>query len=74
VVDPLWDAVIGKLRLAGLPTWSLDALWPGVTDQALVSFLLYLLLFDLVDYALHRGQHALGWWWQLHAVHHSQRR
>ena len=33
----------------------------------------YLLLFDLVDYALHRAQHHFDWWWQLHAVHHSQR-
>jgi sterol desaturase/sphingolipid hydroxylase (fatty acid hydroxylase superfamily) len=46
---------------------------PGVTDQALVSFLIYLVIFDAVDYAIHRGQHAFGWWWQLHALHHSQR-
>ena len=72
-VDPLWDLLIGKLRVWGLPTGSIDGLWPGVTDVALVSFVLYLLLFDLVDYALHRAQHQWGWWWQLHAVHHSQR-
>jgi sterol desaturase/sphingolipid hydroxylase (fatty acid hydroxylase superfamily) len=72
-LDPLWDSAIGQLRMAGLPTFALDDLWPGVTDIALVSFVLYLLLFDFVDYALHRGQHAFGWWWQLHAVHHSQR-
>lgn len=71
-VDPLWDLVIGKLRVWGLPTWSLDNLWPGVTDVALVSFVLYLVLFDAVDYALHRAQHRVNWWWQLHAVHHSQ--
>jgi len=73
LVDPLWDLLIGKLRVAGLPTWSLERLWPGVTDVAAVSFVLYLLLFDLVDYALHVGQHRFRWWWQLHAVHHSQR-
>jgi sterol desaturase/sphingolipid hydroxylase (fatty acid hydroxylase superfamily) len=72
-VDPLWDLLIGKLRVAGLPAFSLDALWPGVTDVAVVSFVLYLLLFDFVDYGLHRAQHRFGWWWQLHAVHHSQR-
>jgi sterol desaturase/sphingolipid hydroxylase (fatty acid hydroxylase superfamily) len=22
---------------------------------------------------MHRGQHRIGWWWSLHAVHHSQR-
>ena len=72
-VDPLWDALVGGLRVAGLPAWSIDGLWPGVTDIALVSFLLYLVLFDFVDYLLHRAQHRLGWWWQLHALHHSQR-
>lgn len=72
-VDPLWDALVGELRLAGLPTWSLDGLWPGVTDIALVSFVLYLILFDFVDYGLHRGQHRWRWWWALHALHHSQR-
>ena len=72
-IDPLWDALTGQLRLSGLHGVQLDALWPGVTDNAWVSFLLYLLLFDLVDYAYHRLQHSVGWWWQLHAVHHSQR-
>jgi len=73
-IDPLWDSLAGSLRVAGwLPTWSLDGLWPGVTDIALVSFVLYLVLFDFVDYALHRAQHRFGWWWELHAVHHSQR-
>src|SRR3990167_5690582 len=72
-VDPFWDWSIGQLRLLGLAGFELDRLWPGITDVAVVSFLLYLLMFDLVDYAYHRLQHGVGWWWQLHAVHHSQR-
>ena len=72
-IDPLWDALTGQLRLAGLQGFQLDGLWPGVTDLAWVSFVLYLLLFDLFDYGHHRLQHSVGWWWQLHAVHHSQR-
>jgi len=72
-LDPLWDLAIGKLRIAGLPTFSLDAAWPGVTDVALVSLMIYLVVFDFVDYGLHRAQHHFGWWWQLHALHHSQR-
>jgi sterol desaturase/sphingolipid hydroxylase (fatty acid hydroxylase superfamily) len=72
-LDPLWDALVTELRLAGLPTWSLDGLWPGVTDIALVSFVIYLVLFDFIDYGLHRAQHRFDWWWQLHALHHSQR-
>jgi sterol desaturase/sphingolipid hydroxylase (fatty acid hydroxylase superfamily) len=72
-LDPLADALAGTLRVAGMPAWSIDALVPGFTDVAWVSFLLYLLLFDFVDYAIHRAQHRFNWWWQLHALHHSQR-
>ena len=71
-LEPLVFALLTELRMAGVRPWQLDALWPGVTDAALVSFVLYLLLFDLVDYFIHRGQHQLRWWWQLHALHHSQ--
>jgi len=72
-VEPLWTDLVGQLRVAGLPAVSLDDLWPGVTDLAWVSFALYLVLFDAVHYGLHRAQHRFGWWWQLHALHHSQR-
>ena len=72
-IDPLWDWVVGRLHLHGLPTFDLDRLWPGVTDLAVVSFVLYLLLFDFIEYWFHRSEHHFRWWWQLHAVHHSQR-
>jgi sterol desaturase/sphingolipid hydroxylase (fatty acid hydroxylase superfamily) len=72
-LDPLWNALASELRLAGFAGFSIDALWPGVTDIGWLSFLLYLLLFDAVDYAIHRAQHGWNWWWQLHALHHSQR-
>jgi sterol desaturase/sphingolipid hydroxylase (fatty acid hydroxylase superfamily) len=72
-VEPLWTDLVGQLRLAGLPAVAVDNLWPGVTDVAWVSFVLYLLLFDAVHYGLHRAQHRFDWWWQLHALHHSQR-
>lgn len=64
---------IGVLRAHGMPTLQLDALWPGVTDRALVSFAIYLLVFDFIGYWVHRAQHQWDWWWRLHAVHHSQR-
>lgn len=73
MLEPLADAAAGRLRLWGWQPWQIDAWWPGVSDQALFSFLLYLLLFDFVDYLIHRAQHRFGWWWQLHALHHSQR-
>ncbi|WP_249931341.1 sterol desaturase family protein [Ramlibacter sp. 2FC] len=72
-LEPLFDDLFGALRVAGWHTWHLDELWPGVTDQALVSLLIYLVAFDLVDYWLHRAQHHFHWWWQLHALHHAQR-
>ena len=72
-LEPLVWELVGELRLWGVRPWQLDALWPRVTDVAWVSFVLYLLLFDFVDYLIHRGQHRFSWWWQLHALHHSQR-
>lgn len=72
-IQPLWDGIAGQLRLAGLPTWQLDGLWPGVTDVAWVSFVIYLVVFDFVNYWVHRGQHQLNAWWALHSLHHSQR-
>ena len=67
-----WE-LASEMRLHGWQPWQPDQLWPGVTDLPLVSLLIYLLIFDFVDYALHRGQHGFNRWWQLHALHHSQR-
>jgi len=61
------------LRLLGFSRMNLDQVWPGVTDIAWVSFLIYLVVLDGIDYWMHRAQHAWSWWWALHAVHHSQR-
>ena len=71
--DALFEQGLGELRSMGLPTFHLDQLWPGVTDQALVSFVIYLVVFDLVNYGIHRAQHQSHRWWALHALHHSQR-
>ena len=72
-IDPLWDWLLGSLRMQGYETWHVDTLWPGVTDVAWVSLLIYLVIFDFVAYWIHRGQHSFVWWWKLHALHHSQR-
>jgi sterol desaturase/sphingolipid hydroxylase (fatty acid hydroxylase superfamily) len=71
-LDPVLDELFGQGRAAGLPTLHLDDLWPGVTDGTWVSFLLYLVVFDFLNYLIHRGQHQFHWWWKLHALHHSQ--
>jgi sterol desaturase/sphingolipid hydroxylase (fatty acid hydroxylase superfamily) len=73
LLTPVFDELAALTRVAGFTPFNLDALWPGVSDIPLVAFLLYLLVFDFVDYWLHRGQHRFRWWWELHAVHHSQR-
>ncbi|MFM8574703.1 MAG: sterol desaturase family protein [Limnohabitans sp.] len=71
--DALFEQGLGWLRAQGLPTWHLDQVWPGVTDQALLSFLVYLVVFDFVNYWIHRAQHQSERWWALHALHHAQR-
>lgn len=73
LLTPIFDAIEARLRLLGLSRMNIDQIWPGITDRPVVSFLIYLVVLDLVDYWLHRGQHRVQWWWQLHAVHHSQR-
>ena len=77
LVEPLVDQCFGWGAVHGVQGFQLDALvapwWPGWTDTAWFSLLLYLVVFDFVDYWIHRGQHASNRWWALHAVHHSQR-
>lgn len=76
-IDPLWDVLFGTLSYHGISSWQLDQalapLWPGLTDTAWFAFLAYLVVLDFIDYWLHRAQHSVGWWWGLHALHHSQR-
>jgi sterol desaturase/sphingolipid hydroxylase (fatty acid hydroxylase superfamily) len=72
-LDPWFDEAFGALRTAGYGTFHLDQLWPGVTDNALASLLIYLVVFDFVAYWTHRGQHQIEWWWRLHSLHHAQR-
>ena len=71
-LEPVFDELFGLMRVEGMSTFHLDALWPGVTDNAIVAFAMYLVVFDFVDYWIHRGQHQFRWWWALHSLHHSQ--
>lgn len=73
VIDPLFDAFAGALRLEGWSSFNLDDLWPGVTSIPLVAFVLYLVVLDFANYWMHRWQHRFRWWWALHSLHHSQR-
>jgi sterol desaturase/sphingolipid hydroxylase (fatty acid hydroxylase superfamily) len=63
------DSVLHDFRFARL---NVEAWWPGVTSMPIVSFCIYMILLDLVEYLYHRATHTFNWWWQLHALHHSQ--
>ena len=56
---PRIEAVFGF----NLPTWPLA--------DVSVSFVAGFLLLDVLQYAVHRCQHAVPWLWRLHALHHS---
>ncbi|TWG86615.1 sterol desaturase/sphingolipid hydroxylase (fatty acid hydroxylase superfamily) [Cupriavidus gilardii J11] len=71
-LDPFVTAIEGQLHLLGWQRVNVEDWWPAVTANPLVSFLIYLVLFDLLGYWYHRLSHTWRWWWCLHAVHHSQ--
>lgn len=72
--QPFFDGFQSWLRLHNIANVDLDNLWPGVTSQPLVAFVIYLLVLDFGGYWYHRMEHRIGIWWELHAVHHSQQK
>jgi sterol desaturase/sphingolipid hydroxylase (fatty acid hydroxylase superfamily) len=73
-LQPVFDRAQAWLRLHGVMSVDIDNLWPGVTTVPLVTFAIYLVVLDFVGYWYHRLWHRFGIWWELHAVHHSQRK
>jgi len=67
------EALDGWLRMQGFVPPNLEDLIPGLNASPLAAFFVYLLALDLAEYWHHRLQHRFGWWWSLHALHHSQR-
>lgn len=63
------DSVLHDFRFERL---NVETWWPGVTSVPIISFFIYLVVLDFVDYLYHRASHVFNWWWQLHALHHSQ--
>jgi sterol desaturase/sphingolipid hydroxylase (fatty acid hydroxylase superfamily) len=63
------DSVLHDFRFSRL---NVESWWPSITSIPLVSFCIYFVLLDLVEYWYHRASHSFNWWWQLHALHHSQ--
>lgn len=72
LLQPLFFHWQSLISLHNIPNIDIDSIWPGVTDQPLVSFVIYLLILDFAGYWYHRWQHRFGVWWEMHAVHHSQ--
>jgi sterol desaturase/sphingolipid hydroxylase (fatty acid hydroxylase superfamily) len=70
---PVVDGLDGWLRLHGFIPPKLEDAFPALFDHPVVSFLAYLVVIDFVLYWVHRAQHSFGFWWALHALHHSQR-
>lgn len=65
------DAPGGADAAAG---WiSMQGIFPALGHHPVLLFLLYYVAFDLLQYGIHRLQHAVPWWWALHSLHHSQR-
>ncbi|MEQ1773276.1 MAG: sterol desaturase family protein [Burkholderiales bacterium] len=61
------------LRMNDMVRPNIEDFIPGLVRNGLVAFLLYVVLFDFVEYWMHRMQHRLNGWWALHSLHHSQR-
>ncbi|MFO1082449.1 MAG: sterol desaturase family protein [Reyranellaceae bacterium] len=73
VTYPVTNELERVVRAWGITPPRLENLLPWLNDHALVSFLIYFMLYDFAAYWVHRAQHGLSWWWALHSLHHSQR-
>ena len=72
-LQPAVDALHAELSLHDIIAPNLEDIIPALQNRTWLALLAYLLLFDLLDYWRHRGEHSIRRWWALHSVHHSQR-
>ncbi len=61
------------LRALGYIPPNLEEWIPWLGRYPLAALLAYIVVIDFSEYWRHRLQHRFGWWWALHALHHSQR-
>lgn len=73
MLQPVFDRLKSALTMHGIPSLEPEAFWPDIAAHPLLLFLLYVVVLDFAGYWYHRWEHRLGIWWELHAVHHSQR-
>jgi sterol desaturase/sphingolipid hydroxylase (fatty acid hydroxylase superfamily) len=74
VIQPVADSIDAVMRLNGFIPFTLERLFPVLSNQPTATFFAYLVILDFAAYWQHRLQHRLNWWWALHALHHSQQR
>jgi len=74
LLTPIVDRAESALHLAGIGPVNLEDALPWLAASPLAAFCVYLVVLDFADYWRHRLQHRFGWWWSLHALHHSQRK
>jgi sterol desaturase/sphingolipid hydroxylase (fatty acid hydroxylase superfamily) len=70
ILTPVLDGMESELRLLGVHRFQFDELaW--LAASPLLLFAMYFVSLDFVGYWIHRAQHKMNAWWQLHALHHA---
>jgi len=69
----LQTQIDGFLADRGYAPPMLETIFPPLFGHPILTFLIYALILDFVDYWRHRLSHRSGAWYALHAVHHAQR-
>jgi sterol desaturase/sphingolipid hydroxylase (fatty acid hydroxylase superfamily) len=73
IFSPIFFLIEANLHDIRFLRLNVEGWWPSITSIPWVSFFIYLVILDFVGYVYHRASHYWNWWWQLHALHHSQR-
>ncbi len=45
--------------------------WLHELNSPLLQLTVYLIIYDFLDYWIHRCAHRVSWWWEVHRFHHS---
>jgi len=45
--------------------------WLHTIDSSILQLLVYMIIYDFLDYWIHRSAHRVSWWWEVHRFHHS---
>ncbi len=50
---------------------NLTSNWLHTIESSFIQLLVYMLIYDFLDYWIHRFAHRVSWWWEVHRFHHS---